>query len=84
MKTLEFKLNVTQQQQATIDEWLDVQKWVWRKGCLFLNQQLKRSLWKFKFRRAIAWSQDSLQKALRLVDTLRPKGTRILASRGFQ
>ncbi len=32
MKTLEFKLSLNSSQEATINEWLNVQRWVWNKA----------------------------------------------------
>ena len=37
MKTVEFKLDLNQQQQAIIDEWLDVMTWVWNNGLALLK-----------------------------------------------
>lgn len=38
MKTLEFKLSLNQQQQASIDRWLSVQQWVWNQGLELLKE----------------------------------------------
>lgn len=38
MKTLEFKLTISQQQQASIDRWLKVQQWVWNHGLELLKE----------------------------------------------
>jgi putative transposase len=38
VKTLEFKLNLNQQQQANIDRWLSVQQWVWNQGLGLLKE----------------------------------------------
>lgn len=32
MKTLEFKLSLNNKHSASIDRWLDVQRWVWNQG----------------------------------------------------
>lgn len=38
MKTLEFKLNLNQQQQVSIDRWLSVQQWIWNQGLELLKE----------------------------------------------
>jgi transposase len=37
MKTVEFKLDLNQHQQATIDSWLDTLTWVWNNGLALLK-----------------------------------------------
>jgi len=32
MRTVEFKLSLNQSQQAQVDDWLNVQRWVWNRG----------------------------------------------------
>ena len=38
MKTLEFKLNLSEAQTAAVDRWLDVQRWVWNEGLALLKE----------------------------------------------
>lgn len=38
MKTVEFKLNLNLEQKARIDDWLNVQRWVWNKGLNLLEE----------------------------------------------
>jgi putative transposase len=38
IKTLEFKLSLSASQAATVDAWLDVQRWVWNHGLALLKE----------------------------------------------
>ncbi len=38
MKTVEFKLNLNLDQQAKVDAWLSVQRWVWNQGLNLLEE----------------------------------------------
>lgn len=38
MKTVELKLNLNREQQAKVDEWLNVQRWVWNQGLNLLEE----------------------------------------------
>lgn len=38
MKTVEFKLSLNQSQQAKVNEWLNVQRWVWNHGLHLLEE----------------------------------------------
>ncbi|MBL1176862.1 RNA-guided endonuclease TnpB family protein [Pantanalinema sp. GBBB05] len=42
MKTLEFKLYLSKQQQATIDRWLVDLKWIWNAGLSLLEEDQQR------------------------------------------
>jgi len=42
MKTLEFKLDLTQEQQALINQWLADLKWVWNRGLRLLEEDQQR------------------------------------------
>lgn len=49
MKTVEFKLSLNQSQQAKVNEWLNVQRWVWNQGLQLLEE----------FDAFTAWDKDS-------------------------
>jgi putative transposase len=38
IKTLEFKLSLNASQSAMVDDWLDVQRWVWNRGLALLKE----------------------------------------------
>jgi len=38
MRTIEFKLDLNQSQQAKVDDWLNVQRWVWNRGLHLLEE----------------------------------------------
>jgi len=38
MKTIEFKLSLNQAQQTKVEDWLDVQRWVWNQGLRLLEE----------------------------------------------
>lgn len=38
MKTVEFKLSLNQSQQAKVNDWLNVQRWVWNQGLQLLEE----------------------------------------------
>ena len=38
MLTVEFKLNLNQSQQAKVDDWLSVLRWVWNRGLHLLEE----------------------------------------------
>lgn len=38
MRTVEFKLDLNQTQQAKVDDWLNVQRWVWNRGLHLLEE----------------------------------------------
>jgi len=38
MRTIEFKLDLNQTQQAKVDDWLNVQRWVWNRGLHLLEE----------------------------------------------
>ena len=38
IKTLEFKLSLNHAQSASVERWLDVQRWVWNQGLAYLKE----------------------------------------------
>ncbi|MDV2997264.1 MAG: hypothetical protein N4J56_006969 [Chroococcidiopsis sp. SAG 2025] len=45
MKTVEFKLNLNQTQQAKVDGWLSVLRWVWNRGLHLLEEFDNNTRW---------------------------------------
>ncbi len=45
MRTIEFKLSLKQSQQAQVDDWLNVQRWVWNRGLELLQKFETNFVW---------------------------------------
>ena len=52
MKTVEFKLSLNQSQQAKVNDWLNVQRWVWNQGLHLLEEFDAFTAWD---KESIAW-----------------------------
>ena len=45
MRTVEFKLSLNRYQQAKVDSWLTIQRWVWNQGLHLLEESNSFSTW---------------------------------------
>jgi putative transposase len=66
MRTVEFKLDLNQSQQAKVDDWLNVLRWVWNRGLHLLEEFDSNTRWD-KASKSWGWSRIVESVALSLV-----------------